>query len=259
MRKRTVKNLCKEIFWHIVYFLPIIIALFSMLLFTTESYANGIVSSSSEVVTEEDITDLTDTTWLFNERLIIDNNDNGYFINSFNLDFQSNGYVFDIFEYGYDLDGKASYQLVYTLLDYNSILAYDTYDGLYWDNDEYRIITILGGADVTNPILVEFLSTNAVQESVVVDSNGSVYDLMIDSFNSSFEVMGLNFENDYLFNGLNQVFVNGGILSVFKDTSILLKFACYYFYVHIIHLFIDCLLFILNMAHKWIDKLTGCE
>lgn len=258
MRKRTVKNLCKEIFWHIVYFLPIIIALFSMLLFSTENYASAIISSD-EVDSNQRVDDLTNTSWVFNEFVDFDLYDadlGSIYDFCYNIDYGSSGEVCSLFGIARDLTAMGGHQLYYQY-DYN--IVYNDIDYPSWVDNAYRTIHITGGADVTNADLINFLLINATQQNVVDNSSVSIFSTVYDSFNSSFDLMGLNFDNDILYRALKQVFVNGGILSVFNDISVLLKFACYYFYVHIIHLFIDCLLFIPKMAHKWIDKLTGCE
>lgn len=259
MRKKTVKNLCKEIFWHIVYFLPIVIALFSMLLFTTENYANYVVNGAQAESPEDDITDLTGTSWTFNENIVFPDNlsSEGKFV--YDVSFTSDDISNISMVLWYDYFGNAAYQLCYVDFSEADNIVYNTSDSAPWSNDFFRAVTFTGGSDLTNVDLINFLRQNAVINQNVVPSSTSVYVLMSDALNSSFDVMGLNFDNDYLYNALKQVFVNGQILAVFNDVSVLLKFATYYFYVHIIHLFIDALLFIPKLAHKWIDSLTRCE
>lgn len=69
-----------------------------------------------------------------------------------------------------------------------------------------------------------------------------------------FSVLGLNVVTDgTIYTSLNSIFGTGGILPLFTETG-LLQFFTYFISVYIAHLFVDFLLFIPRIAHKWMSK-----
>ena len=71
----------------------------------------------------------------------------------------------------------------------------------------------------------------------------------------------LNFggiENSAIYTGLSQIFGASGIMPIFTNPDLLLYMA-YFVYSMIIHLFVDFLLFIPRLCHKWLKSITGGE
>ena len=99
------------------------------------------------------ISDLTGTTWVFNSVLT------DLYAASFNIDFTNNGNNYDYLEVYYD-----DFAEVYTIF-YGQYAVYDDDGGGHWFADNYKTITITGGIDATEPLLIQWLESNATQET----------------------------------------------------------------------------------------------
>lgn len=77
------------------------------------------------------------------------------------------------------------------------------------------------------------------------------------TFGSLFNSLGLNFLTDNLIlTTLTNIFGAGGVLPLFQTNDILI-YLTYFVCVVIIHLFVDFLVFIPRLAHKWLNKFYG--
>lgn len=77
------------------------------------------------------------------------------------------------------------------------------------------------------------------------------------SLSSAMSTMGLDiFANNEIYTNLSSIFATDGILPLFSSPDILM-YMTYFVSVFLIHLFIDFLLFIPRLAHKWLNKLYG--
>lgn len=77
------------------------------------------------------------------------------------------------------------------------------------------------------------------------------------TFSALFDSLGLTFFNDNLIlTTLTNMFGAGGILPFFQTNDILI-YMSYFICVLIIHLFVDFLVFIPRLAHKWLNKFYG--
>ena len=77
------------------------------------------------------------------------------------------------------------------------------------------------------------------------------------SLSNALETMGLKvLENNQILINLSEIFGSNGVLPLFVSTDILL-YISYFICVFLIHLFVDFLLFIPRIAHKWLNKLYG--
>lgn len=77
------------------------------------------------------------------------------------------------------------------------------------------------------------------------------------SLSNALETMGLKvLENNQILSNLSEIFGSNGVLPLFVSTDILL-YISYFICVFLIHLFVDFLLFIPRIAHKWLNKLYG--
>ena len=69
--------------------------------------------------------------------------------------------------------------------------------------------------------------------------------------------MGLEiFSNNQIFISLSNIFATTGVLPLFTNSDIIL-YMSYFISVFLIHLFVDFILFIPRLAHKWLNKLYG--
>ena len=117
------------------------------------------------------ISDLTGTTWVFNNSLNISD------MFSYYINFTTNG------------EQKTDLYLEYRYNDYddyveNDEMWYDSnkvYNMGTWYNDAYKTITITGGTDATNPDLIAWLESNATQQVAPTPSASmSIGNLSID-------------------------------------------------------------------------------
>lgn len=117
----------------------------------------------------EEISDLTDTEWVWNELLPIFYKVYDDFYKEFDIDFYSNNlsmtgirfYTLTMYQemeyFGYDYPNG--------IFIYNTILPEDEEEpiGRNWTDEKYRTIKITGGADATNPELIDILKNSAKQ------------------------------------------------------------------------------------------------
>lgn len=69
--------------------------------------------------------------------------------------------------------------------------------------------------------------------------------------------MGFNiFTDNQILITLSDIFATTGILPLFVTSDIIL-YMSYFISVFLIHLFVDFILFVPRLAHKWLNKLYG--
>lgn len=102
------------------------------------------------------ITDLTNTTWVFNSTITLPPSD--YYIN---YTCNNVNYVYLCVTYGRPIEGN---YLTYRDNNSNEINVYNTFSE--WVNDDYKTITITGGNAVNDTTLINWLSANAIQVPV---------------------------------------------------------------------------------------------
>lgn len=77
------------------------------------------------------------------------------------------------------------------------------------------------------------------------------------SLSNALETMGLKIlDNNQIIANLTEIFGSSGIFPMFATADVLL-YMTYFISVYLIHLFVDFLLFIPRIAHKWLNKLYG--
>ena len=101
------------------------------------------------------INNLTNTTWYLNGYLNI-NLDYNY-----SISFTNNNNNYSHFGIGKDINGNQRTNRLY----YDSTLVFNGYSGDDWISNNYRIITITGGNDVTNSNLINWLNDNAENQT----------------------------------------------------------------------------------------------
>lgn len=110
------------------------------------------------------ITDLTNTTWVFNDEPNIESD---LFVSkSYQLSFISKNITFT--NLLYDDNGATNGYLTYGENPRIHAYAYN-FDSGYsvgWTDEAYKTITITGGTDATNSTLISWLEANATQQAV---------------------------------------------------------------------------------------------
>lgn len=268
MRKRTIKSIFSDIFWHVVYFFPIVAGLICMLLFTTDSYADYLTGKQNNIVTWLNVGD----TLQFNERLT-------GFVEIYEMiqndTYEKNSSLDVPYSYRLDTRVQEDYHIYVQLLSYSdtsfamefilfdSVYLYDSsaphksgwlYGTNQWNDHQ---ITIIGEIKQYNEVMFDFLLKNTTL--VDTEGAGSVAELLYDSFNSVFDVVGYNWTNDLVYKTLDDIFGLAGVFPVFRANSVIIKFLCYYFYVNVLHLFIDFILFIPRLCHRLLDNVNKGE
>ncbi len=79
------------------------------------------------------------------------------------------------------------------------------------------------------------------------------------SLSSAMNTAGLGIlESNVIFNSLNSLFGSAGVMPLFVSTDLLLYFS-YFISVWLCHLAVDVLLFIVRLAHKFMDCFGGAK
>jgi len=97
------------------------------------------------------ITDLTNTIWLFNDTVDLEDAET----TGFGLNFKSNNVTYDTFSFS---PGRTS-TFIYYSVSPDRTQVYSTSTG--WANTNYKAISITGGSDATNSHLISWLTNNA--------------------------------------------------------------------------------------------------
>ena len=63
----------------------------------------------------------------------------------------------------------------------------------------------------------------------------------------------------FVFSALDKLFGTDGLLPMFTGSAnvFILYYSTYFVYVMLLHLFVDFLVFIPRLAHKWLEHFTG--
>lgn len=75
---------------------------------------------------------------------------------------------------------------------------------------------------------------------------------------SIFTDLGIN-TNNFIYTALNDMFGSSGVLPLFTSNSSLMIYFTYIVIVELLHLFIDFIIFIPRLSHKWMNSLTGVD
>lgn len=99
----------------------------------------------------EPLTDLTGTSWYFNDTLSLPETTTSYSLNF------TDGYTSRV---GIDIASDHGTNHMY----YLTPTPYDAYNNMYgWSDVKYRTIAITGGTDATNTSLIDWIQANATQ------------------------------------------------------------------------------------------------
>ena len=239
-----------------------ITSLLTFLAFNTDSFASHVVNAEPSDPIVEEITDLTGTTWTWNESIdfsgVIDRGDK----KSYSLTFSAAERTFDEIMIGYQYAyGDPEDSTVFYYSSGNEYVVYDRYKGVY--DTDLATFTVQGGVDVENVDLINVLKSFATLDSTSSGSESSegsaIYAYIQESFTSSMKVVGYDPEKDFLYASVSRIFSDGGYFASFRETSFVLQFVCYFVYANVIHIFVDVILFIPRLCHKWLKVWTQQE
>ena len=73
-----------------------------------------------------------------------------------------------------------------------------------------------------------------------------------------FDNLGIN-TNNFIYTTLLDLFGANGIVPLFTANSALAVYFTYIVIVELLHLFIDFIIFIPRLSHKWLNYLTGAD
>lgn len=88
-----------------------------------------------------------------------------------------------------------------------------------------------------------------------IGGGSEVSSLDLPSLASVFDQFGLN-TNNIIYTSFADLFGSDGILPFFEQNSAFLLYIMYFVIVEVVHLVIDCIVFIPRLAHKWLNKCT---
>lgn len=246
MRKKTVNHLADTIFWYLLYFLPII----SYLLFcfcepvaiSSNTDTSTVDSTSYSVNSTYNATVYADTYTLpKGEYTFKDTLDFSMLTNStenISINFTCNGIDYALIQI-YPSDD---------VMQYGSSMVY------HWSfsSDNYKVINVLEDTTFNNSNYILFFDTNTsfVAPAIPVEPTLDIvpfYDYMISAYSFT--------ENNFIYNTITSVFGENGVFNLALDNGIYLYFS-WFIGVYLMHLFVDFILFIPRLCHKWLKGFT---
>lgn len=78
------------------------------------------------------------------------------------------------------------------------------------------------------------------------------------SFAQTMATFGIN-DTNYLYVAIMDIFGEQGIMPFFSSDSVVVLYLSYFILIQLLHVFVDFVLFIPRLAHKWLEKLTHTE
>ena len=249
MRKRTCDHLADTIFWYLLYFLPII----SYLLFcftepvVLKNLSNNEDSTFSVVSTiDNDTFALTDTNvletgnYVFNNILTINVGFGRY-----ELNFQIDNVVYSVMV----LDATSG---VVRVSQGGTSIPVEIYTN-GWNNVNYQNITIL--ADYTyadNNIKTFFINnlTSVEPEPEPIEPTLEIvpfYDYLVSAYTF--------LDNNFIYTTITDTFGVNGVFNLGLDNGLYL-YMSWFIGVYLLHLFVDFILFIPRLSHKWLKSFT---
>lgn len=165
-----------------------------------------VVGAINEIHNILRVTDLTNTTWQLNKNVDVQKDF------EFKVDFISDGHDFTSL-------GTDKYLLYYRSLNYDGTPIYDTYTQV-WHKKSRGILTFMGGADITNPTLIDWLYANGEIGSEDLETNNKAIVGAINEVNGKTvdKMCQVNISNDTVELEGNGIKVMGnGVISLGED------------------------------------------
>lgn len=78
------------------------------------------------------------------------------------------------------------------------------------------------------------------------------------TFAQTMATFGINNTN-YLYVAIMDIFGDQGLMPFFSSDSVVVLYLSYFILIQLLHVFVDFVLFIPRLAHKWLEKLTHTE
>lgn len=239
MRKRTVNHVADTIFWYVLYFLPIISYL--LFCFTEPTRVEQLDVSadtySSVAVVEENPFILPAGQYTFNE--ILD---------------------FSIFEGSFQ--ETLTFDFIFDNSPCTSLLVFVEEQDVYLNalteiyNNGWvvsaRTLILEVDAIFNNPYYKTFITSNSTFSIPDIPTESTLnivpfYDYMVSTYQFT--------ENNFIYTTILDLFGEYGVFNLALDKGIYLYFS-WFIGVYLMHLFVDFLLFIPRLCHKWLKEFT---
>lgn len=78
------------------------------------------------------------------------------------------------------------------------------------------------------------------------------------SFAQTMATFGIN-DTNYLYVALMDIFGSDGLMPFLSSDSVVVLYLSYFILIQLLHVFVDFVLFIPRLGHKWLEKLTHTE
>lgn len=138
---------------------------------------------------QQSIFDLEGTSWTFNDNITFPDNlsSEGKFV--YDVLLTTGGHSYTAFVLWYDYFGAGGFQLSYEDEYGGTDVFYDSIDNPSWSSDSYKDVSFVGGSDLTDVALIDFMQQNAtIVEGAPVEN--------LDLYDQIFEIL-----SDYIFGG----------------------------------------------------------
>lgn len=249
MRKKTVNHVADTIFWYVLYFLPIISYLLFCFTEPTTSINNNVnndavyssYSCSTYMLEDSDV--LTSGDYVFNNVLTINV---GY--GRYELSFQIDNVDYSVMI----IDATSS---VVRVSQGGTSIPVEIYSN-GWINVNYQKITILADYTYADNSIKTFFTNNLTfiepepEPDIPIEPTLNIvpfYDYMISTYQFT--------ENNFIYTTISNLFGINGVFNLALDKGIYLYFS-WFIGVYLMHLFVDFILFIPRLCHKWLKEFT---
>lgn len=256
MYKKIKNGSFMNLFWFIICMLPLIfILIYAIQFFNTKKYEYNVINNNVNI----DNSVVSNGINVVNNYFVIDNIDNFTIAFKFNSNSKYNYLYFSDLSYSnYGLLSLNGYQKDLTSSNFNENIYYFDYDFLVDDT-----IYILNGSthNFTNLKIMFFSSNTQLDEKTFMNfdnyKNQTLttinYNLDLESFLSS--IYNSFTSNGFINNTLIQVVNYFNVNNVFMNLAIL--YIEYFIIIQLLHLFVDFMLLIPNICHKFMEKIGG--
>lgn len=78
---------------------------------------------------------------------------------------------------------------------------------------------------------------------------------VLPTFSETMATFGIN-DTNYIYVAIMDIFGESGLMPFFSSGSSVVLFLSYFILIQLLHVFVDFVLFIPRLAHKWLAKLT---
>lgn len=266
MRKKTVNNLFDNIFWYILYILPVFFFILFLFNKPTEEYENYnlepssyryiIPKNTSLLVAGYDSNLVSLDTVGFFGFIFPDNVGEDFSEADLNGPYYSMAFIHiqDSSLFEPVVDGPA---LNISVNGFTALVSFSFDISFFADSSLEYINCFALDMNYGNsiPFMPIDLSNSAVQVIPLYDDSSAVsFDF---GFSQFIQGLGFGFATDNIVvNSLAEIFGANGVMPIFSTDTPFIIFA-WFICVFLIHLVVDFLLFLPRLAHKWMNEFGG--